>query len=242
MILKKEKDEGMTIEELVKKSEECGVILSEEMVAQLIRYADLLREWNEKMNLTAITEKEEVFEKHFYDCILPLSVKELSGKVADIGSGAGFPGLVWKIVRPDLKITLVEPTGKRCNFLNAVIQDLGLKEIQVVNERAEEFVIKARSSFQVVTARAVANLRLLSELTLPLVQTTGLFIAMKGSKGHEEAVEAKHATDVLGAVLEKEQDVSLFSGDARVNLFYRKTKKTPAEYPRNYGTMKKKPL
>ena len=232
----------MTINELNEKAHECGIEITTEMAEQFKKYVLLLQDWNEKMNLTAITETGEILEKHFYDCILPLSCQKLEGNVADIGSGAGFPGVVWKIVTPDIHMTLVEPTGKRCTFLKEVIQKLGLENIEVINKRSEEFVVQARESFDVVSARAVANLRVLSELTLPLVKKNGVFIAMKGSRGYEEAKEAEHAVSVLGATLEHTQDVSLFSGDARVNLFYRKTADTPDQYPRNYGTIKKKPL
>ena len=232
----------MTIDELTEKAHGCNVDITPEMKVQFERYIQLLQEWNEKMNLTAITDTDEIIEKHFYDCILPLGITPLEGKAADIGSGAGFPGIVWKIVLPELHLTLVEPTGKRCTFLKEVIRELNLKDIEVINQRSEEFVVNARESFDVVSARAVANLRVLSELTLPLVKKGGLFIAMKGSRGYEEAKEAEHALSVLGAVLETSQDVSLYRGDERVNLFYRKKETTPPQYPRNYGTIKKKPL
>ena len=232
----------MNLQEFVQKSRECDVEVTSEMVHQFEIYMQLLKEWNQKMNLTAITQEEEIIEKHFYDCILPLSVTPLKGRVADIGSGSGFPGLVWKIVCPEVEMVLVEPTGKRCTFLNTVIETLGLDHITVVNLRSEEYVVNARESFDFVSARAVANLRVLSELTIPLIRKGGMFIAMKGAKGHEEAKEAQHAMQVLGASLWKTQDVSLYSGDERVNLFYLKENSTPSIYPRNYGTIKKKPL
>ena len=231
----------MTIEELSENCAKRGIILTEEMKAQLLRYADLLREWNEKMNLTAITQREEVIEKHFYDCLLPLSVINKDASICDVGSGAGFPGLVWKIALPSCHMTLLEPTGKRCTFLKAVIADLGLEQIEVVNARAEDFAASHRQVFDVVTARAVANLQLLSELCVPLLKKGGVFLAMKGAKGQEEAEAAVHAMHELGCKLEEIMMENLPSGD-RVNLVYRKEADTPMKYPRNYGQMKKKPL
>lgn len=231
----------MRIEELEEKCREKDILLNDKQKNQLLLYAEILKTWNEKMNLTTITEKEEVIEKHFYDSILPLFDMEISGSVCDVGTGAGFPGVVWKIVKPDLSVTLVEPTGKRCTFLKEVISQLHLTDISVCNVRSEEHVIQYRERYDVVTARAVANLRLLSELCIPLVKENGLFIALKGMKGDEEKEEAKHASDILGCVLEKEVKYSLPSGD-RVNLYYRKVRRTPEKYPRNYGQMKKKPL
>lgn len=232
----------MTIQKFKENSAVSGIQLTEEQLKQFDLYARLLEEWNQKMNLTAITEYEEILEKHFHDCLLPLQEFELKGSCADVGSGAGFPGLVWKIAVPSVQMTLIEPTGKRCTFLKEVISRLGLKGVTVMNERAEDAAGKYRASFDFVTARAVANLRVLSELTVPLLKKDGLFIAMKGMKGREEAKEAEHAMQELGCVLESEQETSLSEGDSRINLFYRKIKETPAKYPRNYGQIKKKPL
>ena len=234
--------EIMTIQELIEKAAELQISLSETQVKQLEQYAQLLVEWNEKMNLTAITEHGEILEKHFYDSILPLGKAKIFGKVADVGTGAGFPGLVWKIVKPELDVSLIEPTGKRCTFLEEVIHQLHLENIHVYNKRAEEQVKTDREMYDVVTARAVANLRVLSELCIPLVKVNGLFLAMKGMQGNEEAKEAEHATKVLGVELEETQDTSLYTGDMRVNLYYRKVSHTPQQYPRNYGQIKKKPL
>ena len=219
-----------------------GTDLDETALGRLNTYMEMLLEWNEKINLTAITKPEEIVEKHFYDCILPLSENLIHGRTADVGSGAGFPGIVWKIVKPELPLVLIEPTGKRCTFLNAVIRQLELEDIAVVNQRSEDFVKQEREAFDTVSARAVANLRVLSELCLPLVRKGGVFAAMKGSAAIEEADAAKHAMKILGASLEKVQECTLPSGDARINLFYRKTANTPPEYPRNYGRIKKQPL
>ena len=146
-------------------------------------YYEMLYETSKVMNLTTIVELEEAYIKHFYDSLLMSKVVDLTKELtlADIGTGAGFPGLVLKIVYPNLKVTLIEPIGKRCKFLQSVIDRLELKYIYVVNERAEDAVKKYRESFDVVTARAVASLNILSEICVPFVKINGLFIALKGS-------------------------------------------------------------
>jgi 16S rRNA (guanine527-N7)-methyltransferase len=232
----------MRITDLPDICRQSGIDLNDEMIRQLERYMELLMEWNEKINLTAIKEPEEIVEKHFYDCLLPLSSGQIHGRCADIGSGAGFPGLVWKIADPELSMMLVEPTGKRCTFLKTVISELGLKEIEVINQRSEDYVREARESFDVVTARAVANLRVLCELCVPLVKKGGLFVPMKGSSAIDEVSEAAHAMKVLGCKVENIQETSLPGGDIRNNIFCRKTASTQPEYPRHYGRIKKQPL
>ena len=232
----------MTFDELQKLCAQQGIPLQEEQVGKLKRYCELLQEWNEKMNLTAITETEAVIEKHFYDCILPLAAYKITGKIADIGSGAGFPGIVWKIVREDLDITLIEPTGKRCTFLCAVIDELGLSGIRAVCERSEDHVKEHREEYDAVTARAVANLSVLSELCVPLLKKEGVFAAMKGMNALAEHEAASNALKILHCELITVQDVKLPCGEERKNLFYRKTEATPRKYPRAYGQIKKKPL
>ena len=199
----------MRQEEFVQALQTLHIALSDTQLLQLQEYAELLKTWNEKMNLTAITEYEEVLEKHFYDCIIPLKNAYVQGSVLDVGSGAGFPGLVWKIMKPELQVTLLEPTGKRCTFLKEVISHLHLENILVVNERAEEFVINHRESFDVVTARAVANLNVLSELCVPLVKVGGYFYALKGAKGKEEELSASKAMTILGMELKEEEHYTL---------------------------------
>lgn len=225
--------------ELEKKCQELGF---ECPIEQFKTYAKLLQSWNEKMNLTAITEEEEVIEKHFWDCTISLKNKQVEGSWADVGSGAGFPGMVWKIMKPDLKMTLIEPTGKRCLFLSKVIEELSLKNIVVENARAEEYVLQHREVFDGVTARAVSNLSLLSELCAPLIKEGGYFLPLKGKQGMEELASSKNAFEKLGLKLEESQEEELDSGDKRVNLLIKKIKATPLKYPRNYGQMKKKPL
>lgn len=232
---------NMTSEEFIIECKKRNITISPEMMEQFILYADLLKEWNAKMNLTAIDEREEVFEKHFFDSILPLN-DSIQGKIADVGTGAGFPGIVWKIVRPDLDVSLIEPTGKRCKFLEEVISQLKLENIHVYNERSEEHVKQHREEYDVVTARAVANLRVLSELCCPLVKKDGIFLTMKGSHGDEEVLEAKNAIDKLGMKLTSREETSLTNGDPRQIFTFKKIKETPMMYPRNYGQIKKKPL
>lgn len=227
--------------EFVDKCKDININISEEMLAQLDTYADLLKQWNEKMNLTAIVEKEEVYEKHFFDSVIALN-DNIKGKVADVGSGAGFPGLVWKIVKPQLNIDLIEPTGKRCTFLNEVINQLNLLDITVYNTRAEEHVKEHREQYDVVTARAVANLRVLSELCVPLVKKDGIFLVMKGSHGKDEVEEATNALKTLGVQQTSFTETALPNGDPREIFTFTKVQSTPTIYPRNYGQIKKKPL
>ena len=219
-----------------------GLEITDAQAEQFVTYYEMLVETNKVMNLTAITEPEEVYQKHFLDSLIPLGEAEIHGTVCDVGSGAGFPGIIWAIARPDLKLVLLEPTGKRVAFLNEVISQLKLQNVIAVNERAEDYAKQHRESFDAVTARAVAPLPVLAELCIPLLKKNGLFIAMKGSRGREEAAEARHAVSVLGAENEKMVDTSLETGDLRTNLIYRKVKSTPAEYPRPYARIHKKPL
>ncbi|MBR2685642.1 MAG: 16S rRNA (guanine(527)-N(7))-methyltransferase RsmG [Erysipelotrichaceae bacterium] len=230
----------MTKEEFVAYVTSSPFDLSQEQIEQFDEYCLLLQQWNEKMNLTAITETDEIYEKHFLDCLLSLS-EEVKGRVIDVGSGAGFPGVVWKIARPELEVVLLEPTGKRVTFLNEVIRKLNLKGITTVNERAEDYVAEARESFDVVTARAVANLPVLSELCLPLVKVGGCFLAMKGAAGKEEAEAARNAIRLLGGKTEAVEYFTL-NGAGRYNIRIRKEKATDLKYPRRYDRIKKKPL
>ena len=230
----------MTKEEFVAYVTSSPFDLSQEQIEQFDEYCLLLQQWNEKMNLTAITETDEIYEKHFLDCLLSLS-EEVKGRVIDVGSGAGFPGVVWKIARPELEVVLLEPTGKRVTFLNEVIRKLNLKGITTVNKRAEDYVSEVRESFDVVTARAVANLPVLSELCLPLVKVGGCFLAMKGAAGKEEAEAARNAIRLLGGKTEAVEYLTL-NGAGRYNIRIRKEKATDLKYPRRYYRIKKKPL
>lgn len=221
---------------------EIGIKLDEAALEKFDRYASLLVEWNQKMNLTAITQYEEILEKHFYDSLLVSKNIELNGNLCDVGAGAGFPSLPLKIAFPDLSVTILEPIGKRCVFLNEVIQQLNLEKVRVYNVRAEDAAKEMRESFDVVTARAVANLRILSELCIPLVKVNGIFLAMKGAQGKSEDEEAAKAIRTLGCSKISESLVHLQDESERVNLVYQKKKATPPQYPRMYSKIKKNPL
>ena len=232
----------MNFEELKNECQKYNIVLNDDMISKYDRYADLLKEWNEKINLTAITEKEEVIEKHFYDSLLLLKYIKECKTLADIGTGAGFPGMVIAIARSDIQVTLIEPTGKRCTFLNEVKKELELTNVEIINERAEDCVSIYREIFDVVTARAVANLQILAELCIPFVKVNGMFISMKGSQGEEEALNAKHAFSELGASAPIVEKDDLLDGAKRIFVIGKKIKSTPMKYPRAYAKIKKKPL
>lgn len=232
----------MELRELKSVGKEHGLDISDTMMEQFDRYARLLIEWNEKMNLTAIVEYDKIIEKHFYDSIMCLFQEDIKGCVADVGSGAGFPSLPMKIVRPDLKIVIIEPLQKRCTFLNAVVEALGLKDVQIINERAEDHAKQKREAYDVVCARAVANMSMLSELCIPLVKKGGMFIALKGSDGYNELNKAQNALQKLGVELKRSYDNQLLDGSMRINFYFSKVKHTPMMYPRPFAKIKKNPL
>lgn len=220
-------------------------IKEQSVLDSLYIYYEMLYETSKVMNLTTIVELEEAYIKHFYDSLLMSKVVDLTKelKLADIGTGAGFPGLVIKIVYPNLKVTLIEPIGKRCKFLQSVIDRLELKDIYVINERAEDAVKKYRESFDIVTARAVASLNILSEICVPFVKINGLFIALKGSSYQEEIDNACRAIGKLKVKLTKKVllELPLKLGERSI-LVYKKTESTPDIYPRLYAKIKKNPL
>lgn len=218
-----------------------NLVLNEVQLSQFQKYADLLREWNEKMNLTAITQIDEIYTKHFLDCILPSFTVEMKGSLCDVGAGAGFPSIPLKIAYPDLKVTIVEPLAKRCTFLKCLVKELGLKDVTIENKRSEDYAKEARESFDIVSARAVANLTMLSELCIPLVKKDGIFLAMKGASGNEEMDLANFAIATLGCKLNHIDEYDL-DGAKRINLVFDKVKKTPMKYPRMFAKIKKEPL
>lgn len=231
----------MTYPELVDALKD-KVTLSDAQIEQLKRYAALLIEWNEKMNLTAIKEEGAIVEKHFLDCLIPAKSLSIDKKACcDLGTGAGFPGLVWAIAFPNCSMTLVEATGKKCTFLTMVINELGLKNVRVLNKRAEE--LNNKNQFDIVVARALAPLPILIEIALPLVKVHGVFLAMKGSKGREELALSKNALEKLSAKVASVQEDSLPGDEGlRLNILIEKTSSTEHKYPRPWAEIEKKPL
>lgn len=221
-----------------------GLELSAVQKEQLHTYFELLVEKNKVMNLTGITEENEVYEKHFYDSLLFSFDIDFSGKtLIDVGTGAGFPGLVLAICYPNLKVTLLEPLNKRCVFLSEVVTALGLQNVEIVNQRSEDYSKNNREKFDYATARAVARLNMLLELVMPLVKVNGTFVALKGRMGYEEVNESKRALELLDCKVNKVQDVKLLTDDdSRQNIYVLKLKKTNNKYPRNYSQIKNKPL
>jgi 16S rRNA (guanine527-N7)-methyltransferase len=208
-------------------------------------YYNMLVETSKVMNLTTIVELEESYIKHFYDSLLLSKSVDLTKDLtlADVGTGAGFPGLVLKICYPNLNVTLIEPIGKRCKFLQNVIDELGLKNIEVINQRAEDYIKIARETFDVVTARAVASLNILMEICVPYVKKEGCFVALKGASYLEEIANSINAASKLKVKLVNKNlyNLPLNMGE-RAILTYKKHDLTPDTYPRMYAKIKKNPL
>ena len=220
--------------------------LSEEQLSQLKTYFKLLVSWNEKMNLTAITEPKDVAIKHFADSLSVLNYVDIpnNASIIDVGTGAGFPGLVLKIARPDIKLTLLDSLKKRLTFLEDVLNNLGL-DAQLIHSRAEEGGqnIDLRECYDFAVSRAVAQLNVLCEYCLPYVRQSGLLIAYKSGDIKEELEGASHALKVLGGKLEDSPIFTLPDSDiSRSFVVVRKTKPTPKAYPRKAGVIKKEPL
>ncbi|WP_041268051.1 16S rRNA (guanine(527)-N(7))-methyltransferase RsmG [Geobacillus genomosp. 3] len=227
--------------------EERGISLSSQAFAQFERYYELLVEWNEKMNLTAITDKPGVYVKHFFDSVSPAFYYDFSKpfSLCDVGAGAGFPSIPLKICFPHLRVSIVDSLQKRIRFLQHLAAELGLHDIALYHDRAETFARQKemRESFDIVTARAVARMPVLAELCLPLVKIGGTFIAMKAASASEELKEGKKAIAVLGGEVKAAETFTLpFEEGERTIIFVRKAKKTPAQYPRKPGTPSKQPI
>lgn len=210
------------------------------------RYSEILLDWNERMNLTRITDEQEIIDKHFIDSLTPLLLEEYegTGKVLDLGTGAGFPGMVLALTEPAREFHLMDSLNKRITFLDAVVKDLGIDNVKTFHGRAEEAGRNPefREQYQIVVSRAVARLNILAEYCLPFVELGGYLIAMKGPEGLEEIEEADKAINTLGAELTHYEEFLLPDGDKRILVVLRKIKGTPKKYPRGGGKPRKDPL
>lgn len=218
-----------------------GMSINAKQANQFACYAEMLIAWNKRMNLTAITDLDAIYEKHFLDSLLPAWDIPLSGRICDVGSGAGFPAIPLKIAIPSLEVVIVEPLGKRIAFLSNLCEGLGI-HVELIQERAEDYAKTHRETFDFVLARAVANLPMLCELCLPLVRKQGKWIAMKGANALNEKAQAESAVQTLGAQFFNAYERELSDGSKRINLVYEKIKSTPKRYPRPFAQIKKHPL
>ena len=234
------------IEKIIPLCQEFGVEITPDISDKLNLYGNLLVEWNEKINLTAITDPEGVLYKHFYDCVLFFKNVKVpqNAKVIDVGTGAGFPGLVLKIVRPDLEVTLLDSLNKRIIFLNDVIEKLGLTGITAVHSRAEEGGRNAafREKYDIACARAVAAMPVLLEYCVPFVKVGGQFISMKGPAASDEVALSVNAIKQLGVQKPTIICETLTGEEQRAFCIFKKISQTPSKYPRNGGKIAKQPL
>ena len=228
-------------------SENVGLSFDDVKYDKFILYKEMIQEWNNKINLTAITEDSEIVKKHFIDSIKCFCSNELkeTKNIIDVGTGAGFPGIPISIMDSNKSIVLLDSLNKRVNFLNSVVSALNLNNTKAYHGRAEDFARERsfREKFDVAISRAVANMTVLSELCIPFVRIGGYFIAMKGPAIDEELSDAKNAISTLGGIVEKVLEVSIEDSDLKHNLVViKKIKKTPDSYPRKPGVASKKPL
>lgn len=233
----------MNLNEFIEALKELQIEVTDQQLEQLESYYKLLIEYNKVMNLTGITEKEAVYLKHFYDSLTIARVYDLNRvrTLCDVGTGAGFPGIVLKIIYPHLEVTLVDSLNKRIEFLKVVIQKLGLQKIEVISKRAEDYARENLDYFDVVTARAVAPLSMLLEYCIPLLKVGGYFIPMKGLVKREE--EETQAFTLLHTKIEKIDNFLLPKENSNRTLYLiRKELMTPLAFPRKFADMKKKPL
>lgn len=224
-----------------------GLSFDEEKYNKFIKYKDLIKEWNQKINLTAITDDEEIIKKHFIDSIKVFNCDYVKNakSIIDIGTGGGFPGVPMRIVKEDSKMVLLDSLNKRINFLNEVINDLNLSNIKTIHGRAEDFAQTAeyRQRFDLAVSRAVANLTVLLEFCLPYVKVGGYFVALKGPAIEEEIKAAEGALKALGGKIEKIIEVDIEGSDLKHNLLVvKKIKDTPKKYPRKAGMVTKNPI
>lgn len=234
----------MNKEEFITELKKINISLSEEQIAQLEIYKDFLIEYNKHTNLTAIKTPEDIYLKHFYDSLILTQIVDFNNcnNLLDIGTGAGFPGVVLKIAFPHLKISLLDSNGKKIEFLRQLIEKINLTDVELINDRAEEYIKYKRETFDIVTSRAVSNMSIITELSIPYVKVGGYFLAMKGSN-QEEILEAQKAIDILGGKIEINKIITLPKEESTRQLIsIKKQKNTPLEYPRRYDKIIKKPL
>lgn len=231
---------------MIKEAEKLGIKLPEDADLLFSKYTDLLLSYNEVMNLTAITDREEIKIKHYLDSVFPLAFSLIpdGAHVADVGSGAGFPGVPLKIAKRDIHLTAIDSLNKRLNFLETVKNELSLDDFDTVHLRAEEAGQnkELRESFDIATARAVATLSVLAEWCLPLVKVGGSFIALKGPSPEEEIDEAREAVSVLGGEIAEVFTVNLPGEIKHSIVLIKKISQTPSKYPRKPGKASKQPI
>jgi len=236
----------MEEEKLKNELEEYGITLTAKQLSQFMKYYSLLVEWNKKINLTSITELSEVVNKHFVDSLSLVNVIDITNqRIIDVGTGAGFPGIPIKIIFPDTNIILLDSLNKRIDFLDCVIEELGLLNISTIHGRAEDVArdIMYRETFDICVSRAVADLSILSEYCIPFLKKEGFFISYKSTLISEEIENAKRTIDILGGVIEKETEIELpFTKYKRCILLIRKKEITNVKYPRKAGIPLKRPL
>lgn len=233
----------MNREELIKELNNLNIEITSEQIQKLETYANLLQEYNKHTNITAITDQKSIYLKHFFDSLTITKIIDLTKyqNLLDIGSGGGFPGIVLKIIYPNLHITLLDSNNKKTNFQKYIIDKLNLNNIEAINERAEIY-IKKSPKYDIVTARAVSNLNTLSELSIPFVKQDGYFIAMKGEL-NKELDTSINAIKILGGNVEEIIKFNLpIENSERTLIKIKKIKETPQEYPRTYDKIIKKPL
>ena len=215
-----------------------NIVLTDQMEQQFDLYFKLIDKYNKVMDLTAVSGEDEMYDRHFYNSLSIAFNDNFNGlHLCDVGAGAGFPSIPLKIAFPDMKLTIIDPLNKRMEFLKVVIKELDLKDVEILVARAEDASKTRKEKYDIVTARAVARLNILTELVSQLVKVNGRFIAMKGQKGEEELVEACNALSTCNFKL-----VEKINLDPSVNFIFIKTKPVDNKYPRNFGQIKKKPL
>ncbi|MFA5523711.1 MAG: 16S rRNA (guanine(527)-N(7))-methyltransferase RsmG [Tissierellales bacterium] len=235
------------IDTLIRGISDLSIDIDSHKLDKFKTYKELLKEWNEKINITAIKDDEEIDIKHFLDSLTIFKTGKFTGgkRVIDIGTGGGFPGVPIKIVNDSLEVVLLDSLNKRLKFLDEVIKELGLQNIRTIHERAEDLGNKKefREQFDIAVSRAVASLNVLAEYSLPFVKINGYFISMKGSDSDEEIRNAEKALKTLGGILEDKIDIRIPQSDIVHSLLViKKTNHTPTIYPRQSGKIKKNPL